>query len=35
MTTEHQTLADMPLWLLILISAAGVSGEMWRAEGAG
>ena len=33
MTTEQQTLADMPFWLLVLISMAGLSGEMLRASG--
>lgn len=33
MTTEQQTLADMPFWLLVLISIAGLSGEMLRASG--
>ncbi|MHB0806022.1 phage holin family protein [Stutzerimonas nitrititolerans] len=33
MTTEHQTLTDMPFWLLVLISMAGLSGEMLRASG--
>lgn len=32
MTTEQQTLADMPFWLLVLISIAGLSGEMLRAS---
>ncbi|BAP80915.1 hypothetical protein MT1_3740 [Pseudomonas sp. MT-1] len=32
MTTEQQTLADMPFWLLVLISMAGLSGEMLRAS---
>lgn len=31
--TEPQALADMPLWLLVLITAAGLSGEMLRASG--
>lgn len=35
MTTEHQTLAEMPLWLLMLIALAGLSGELYRADGAG
>jgi hypothetical protein len=34
MNTEHQALADVPLWLLILLSMAGLSGEMLRASGA-
>lgn len=33
MTTEQQALADMPFWLLVLISMAGLSGEMLRASG--
>jgi hypothetical protein len=33
MNTEHQALADVPLWLLILLSMAGLSGEMLRASG--
>lgn len=33
MSTEQQTLADMPLWLLVLVSMAGLSGEMLRASG--
>lgn len=33
MNTEHQALADVPLWLLILLSLAGLSGEMLRASG--
>ena len=33
MTTEHQALADVPLWLLVLLSMAGLSGEMLRASG--
>ncbi len=33
MTTEQQALADMPIWLLIVLSMiGGVSGEMWRAD---
>ncbi|WP_288076576.1 phage holin family protein [Pseudomonas sp.] len=34
MQSEHTTLSDMPLWLFILISMAGLSGEMLRASGA-
>ncbi|MFJ7790664.1 phage holin family protein [Pseudomonas sp. NPDC096925] len=34
MDNEHQALADMPLWLLVLLSMAGLSGEMLRASGA-
>jgi hypothetical protein len=33
MSTEQQALADVPLWLLILLSMAGLSGEMLRASG--
>jgi len=33
MNTEQQALADVPLWLLILLSMAGLSGEMQRASG--
>ncbi len=33
MSTEQQTIADMPFWLLVLISMAGLSGEMLRASG--
>ncbi|RBC00213.1 pyocin R2, holin [Pseudomonas sp. MWU13-2625] len=33
MTTEQQALADMPVWLVILLAlVGGVSGEMWRAD---
>lgn len=33
MTTEQQALADMPVWLVIVLSLiGGVSGEMWRAD---
>lgn len=36
MTEEQQALAEMPLWLVILISmVAGLAGEMWRADKAG
>lgn len=36
MTTEHQTLADMPIWMVIVLSLlGGISGEMWRADKAG
>lgn len=36
MGNEPQTLAEMPLWVLILLAAlGGVSGEMWRADKAG
>lgn len=33
MSTEQQSIADMPFWLLVLISMAGLSGEMLRASG--
>lgn len=33
MTHEQQTLAEMPVWLVILLAlVGGVSGEMWRAD---
>ncbi|MFI8396763.1 MULTISPECIES: phage holin family protein [unclassified Pseudomonas] len=33
MTNEQQALADMPIWLVILLAVVGgVSGEMWRAD---
>ncbi|NHN78578.1 holin [Azotobacter chroococcum] len=32
MSTEQHTLADMPFWMLVLISLAGLSGEMLRAS---
>lgn len=36
MTTEQQTLVDMPIWMVIVLSlVGGVSGEMWRADKAG
>lgn len=36
MPNEQQALAEMPVWFLILLAAAGgVSGEMWRADKAG
>ncbi|CDF82636.1 hypothetical membrane protein [Pseudomonas knackmussii B13] len=36
MPNEQQALAEMPVWVLILLAAAGgVSGEMWRADKAG
>lgn len=31
----RQSLADLPTWMLILVSAAGLAGEMWRADVAG
>lgn len=33
MNTEHQALTVVPLWLLVLLSMAGLSGEMLRASG--
>ncbi|WP_153773349.1 phage holin family protein [Pseudomonas sp. MNR3A] len=36
MTNEQQALAEMPIWLVIVLSlVGGVSGEMWRADKAG
>ncbi|RKS17082.1 holin family Hol protein (superfamily III) [Pseudomonas sp. WPR_5_2] len=36
MTNEQQALADMPVWMVIVLSLiGGVSGEMWRADKAG
>ena len=36
MTSEQQALADMPLWVVIVVSiVAGFSGEAWRADKAG
>ncbi|MCL9653557.1 phage holin family protein [Pseudomonas protegens] len=33
MTNEQQALAEMPLWLVIVLAlVGGVSGEMWRAD---
>ncbi|PKH16552.1 pyocin R2, holin [Pseudomonas sp. 43NM1] len=33
MTNEQQALAEMPIWLVIILAlVGGVSGEMWRAE---
>lgn len=33
MTNEQQALAEMPIWLVIVLSlVGGVSGEMWRAD---
>ena len=33
MPTDQQTLADMPIWLVIVLALlGGVSGEMWRAD---
>jgi hypothetical protein len=33
MSSEQQALAEMPFWLLVLVSMAGLSGEMLRASG--
>lgn len=35
MQSEQAALSDMPLWLFIVISMAGMSGEMLRASGSG
>lgn len=36
MPSEQQALAEMPLWVVILLAiAGGVSGELWRADKAG
>ncbi|GAB7529409.1 hypothetical protein PS3A_18180 [Pseudomonas sp. 3A(2025)] len=36
MTDEQQALAEMPIWLVIILALiGGVSGEMWRADKAG
>ncbi|MBV4500754.1 phage holin family protein [Pseudomonas shirazensis] len=36
MTHEQQTLIEMPIWMVIIMSlVGGVSGEMWRADKAG
>ncbi|HCN46280.1 MAG TPA: pyocin R2, holin [Pseudomonas sp.] len=36
MTSEQQTLLEMPIWLVIVLALlGGLSGEMWRAEKAG
>lgn len=36
MTNEQQTLIDMPIWMVIVLSlVGGVSGEAWRADKAG
>jgi hypothetical protein len=36
MTNEQQALADMPIWMVIILSlVGGISGEMWRADKAG
>lgn len=35
MPTEHQSLADIPMWAVILIALAGLAGEMRQAEMAG
>lgn len=33
MSAEQHALGDMPLWLVIMIALAGLSGEMLRASG--
>lgn len=36
MSSEHQALAEMPIWMVVVLSlVGGVSGEMWRADKAG
>ncbi|RYD86734.1 MAG: pyocin R2, holin, partial [Sphingobacteriales bacterium] len=36
MTNEQQALAEMPIWMVIILSlVGGISGEMWRADRAG
>lgn len=36
MNSEQQTLAELPIWMVIVLSlVGGVSGEMWRADKAG
>ncbi|MDG9855644.1 MULTISPECIES: phage holin family protein [Pseudomonas aeruginosa group] len=36
MPNEQQALAEMPVWVLILLAiAGGISGELWRADKAG
>lgn len=32
-TEQQQAIADIPLWLLVAVSMAGLSGEMLRASG--
>lgn len=33
MTSEQQALAEMPIWLVIVLAlVGGVSGDMWRAD---
>lgn len=33
MTNEQQALAEMPIWLVVVLAlVGGVSGEMWRAD---
>lgn len=33
MPAEHQTLTDIPMWLVLMLAmAGGVTGEMWRAD---
>lgn len=36
MNSEQQALAELPIWMVIVLSlVGGVSGEMWRADKAG
>ncbi|WP_025339694.1 phage holin family protein [Pseudomonas sp. FGI182] len=36
MNSEQQTLAELPIWMVIVLSlVGGVSGEMWREDMAG
>lgn len=35
MTTENQTIADLPMWVVIAIALSGLTGEMLRADHAG
>jgi hypothetical protein len=36
MANEQQALADMPIWMVVILAlVGGVSGEMWRADKAG
>ncbi|MFJ3259857.1 phage holin family protein [Pseudomonas sp. NPDC086581] len=36
MTDQQQTLSEMPLWAVVIMSiVAGFAGEMWRADKAG
>ena len=33
MTSEQQALAEMPIWLVVVLAlVGGISGEMWRAD---